>query len=171
MRELDNGSKQWTFRGRSTGEFKFGRAGTGTDQIGMLFEVLDGEWAGRKSVWYGTLGSSDAIALAREAIEACSGKPLEKWTDVFGAATPRGNHLYLEELKKSEVTLVFEQRPDDDRPRLCFINRVGVFMKDELDARGVKGLLSRLDRESPSDRPARGSRSAAQDDVPPEAYR
>lgn len=124
------------YPGRCTGErdVKFGRASTGTEQIGMLFEMTDGEHKGRTFTWYGSLGSEASVALVRGVLEAC-GWDGKSWTK-------------LGPLDKAVVLEFKEDADDDGNPYtyLAYVNRIGVAMKDELDVKERARLLANLDR-------------------------
>ena len=145
----DEDTQQWIYGGRCTGEFKFGRAGTGTEQIGIRFAVEYGERAGDRAVWYGTLESPQARELVQEVIEACTGKSFEDlggWKRFFSQAKPMGKVLFLPALQVERVSLVFQQRSGDEQPRLTFINREGIAMKDAIDVEDRAELLKLFDR-------------------------
>lgn len=168
---MQNDVKQWFFEGRATGLFKFGRAGNGTEQIGVLFEVLEGPWSGRKSVWYGSLSSEESQALVKEVLEAASGMTIASWWDFFRPAKAKENGaLLLEALRLQALTLVFRQEADDDRPKLAFVNRIGIAMKEPMSGQEVSTFLRSLDGATRNGTSSRSRKSPSDEDLPPEAH-
>lgn len=133
------------YPGQCTGEkdVKFGRASTGTEQIGLLFRMTEGEHKGKTFAWYGSLKSPESIELVRGVLEAC-GWDGKSWTKLGPLDAP--------------VSLVFDEQQSEDGEVfvvLAYINRLGLGMKDELDQKARQSLLARLDKMNGAGAPVR----------------
>ena len=150
-----------TYRGKCTGvrDVKFGKTANGGEQIGLLFEIIDGEYRGARIAWYGSLTSTASIQFVRNVLLTC-GWDGGSWTNLRG-------------IDRRAVSLVVEEERDPKgviRPRLKYINaETSVMMKEELSADEVSSLLDSLDRvegdAASANGRAAGAATPAQDDV------
>jgi hypothetical protein len=126
-----------TYRGRCTGvrDVRFGRTTSGGQQIGLLFEITDGEYRGTRVPWYGSLTTPASIQLVRSVLMTC-GWDRQSWTALRG-------------IDRRTVMLVVEEERDPKgviRSRLKYINNdTTVVMRDELSPDEVQTLLAGLD--------------------------
>lgn len=104
-------------RGKSWG---FGKAGTGTEQFAILFELLDYEEGARTITWYGFFNSEENGRRALKTMRICGWN--EDSTDVLN---PQG-------LDRNEVELVIEHEERQNgemQARVRFVNAIGVSLK------------------------------------------
>ena len=126
-----------SYRGRCTGvrDVRFGRTTSGGEQIGLLFEITDGEHRGARIPWYGSLTSPASIQLVRSVLMTC-GWDGQSWTALRGID------------RRTVMLVVEEERAPKGviRSRLKYINNdTSVVMRDELPPDEVQTLLVHLD--------------------------
>lgn len=119
-------------------EWALGRAGTGSEQIGILFALTELAHAGRTIMWWGHF-TEDTLEHTLKALRACG------W---------QGDDLTkLDALGVNEVSLVIEQETDRDgvlRDRVRWVNRPAMLViKDRLTvaeqvafAKGIKAKIA-----------------------------
>lgn len=149
-------------RARSWG---FGRAGTGTEQIGIMFDLVDGPDAGRQIIWYGFFNSEENGRRALKVMRVCGWD--EQAEDVLN---PTG-------LDKNEVELVIKHERDRDghaQTRVAFVNAIGVIMKPMTDdektrlANKLRGWMKPANGAAsrPAAQPRASGAALAEDDIP-----
>lgn len=126
-------SKKIKVKARATAEsHEWGFASTGTEQVGMRVEILDGELAGNHVTWYGYF--TDATE--------------ERTLDALKVAGWDGSDIInLPGLGSTEFELVLEEEIDDRGNtylRPTFINRIGVAMKSKMDAQQKAAFAARM---------------------------
>jgi hypothetical protein len=113
---------------------KFGRASTGTRQIGVRCRITDGEHKGKTLLWYGSF-TDNSIAITMRGMRAL-GHTGRVPSDCDGFYAPN----------VTPAMAVVEHNPDNDgklRARIAFINGGDIVMKQEMDA----NELAAFDRE------------------------
>ena len=124
--------------GRCTGarDVKYGKRASGEEQIGLLFEITEGEHKGTRLSLYAGLESDEAIQFVRRVLVAC-GWDSRSWSELRG-------------LDRNGVMLVVEEERDArgiPRLKLRYVNPMtAVNMRAELAPEEVQSLVSRLDR-------------------------
>ncbi len=147
---------------------ELGYASTGTEQIGMKVELLDGEFANNTVTWYGYFSS----AAEERTLESLK---IAGWTG--------DDIINLPGLGSAEFELQLEEHEDKEtgEPYLkpTFINRIGVAMKNTMDAsqkaafaarmRAVTGRAQSAPRPNGNARPtpSRSTHSGYDDGAPP----
>jgi hypothetical protein len=125
--ELENGK----YRAKAvTGQWGIGKAGTGTPQVGIQFELLDR--GGESITWYGFL-SDKALPVTVKALRACGWEGADL-SDLTGLDT-------------HEVTLVVENEEYNDKwsPRVKFVNsNAGLSMNNVLEGDGLKAFAAEM---------------------------
>lgn len=115
----------------------FGYANTGTEQVGILVECLDGEFKGKQFTWYGFFTpAAEERTLEQLMIAGWDG------TDVIN----------LPGLGTTEFELQLEEQEDHDENgspagtfwRPTFINRIGVAMRNQMDDQQKRAFAARL---------------------------
>jgi hypothetical protein len=133
-------------------EWALGRAGTGAEQIGILFALTE-PYAGRTVMWWGYF-TEDTLEHTIKALRACGweGDDLTK-LDTLGA---------------NEVSLVIEQEPDREgelRDRVRWVNKPATLaLKERLSADEQVTLAKRIKAKIAG---VRAERAAAGDDEIP----
>jgi hypothetical protein len=143
--------------------------GTGTDQVAVEFEIVDGEEKGRRITWYGYFTEK----TEERTVEALR---IMGWTG--------GDIAQLNGLDANEVELVIEIDEYDgkERSKVQWVNRVGgLALKNRLDparraqlADRLRGRIAAVDQKlaaakSGGTAPAgqySGGQSPANDDIP-----
>ena len=114
-------------------EWGLGVSKTGTEQVGVMFEILSGEYAGKRRTWYGFF-TDKTVDRTLESLEHC-GWNGESIKDLSG-------------LDRNEVSIVVDHEEDQDgnlRERIRWVNsQGGLALKDKLDLGGVQALESRI---------------------------
>lgn len=127
-------------------DFALGEAGSGTEQIGVLVQFLDGPNKGKRRTWYG-FWTEDAAETTIKALRALGWKT--------------GELDDLDDIINGEALAVVVHEPDQKnvmRDRIRWINgNMGVAMKKQLDtaakarlANRVRGLAARLGGGAPA---------------------
>lgn len=125
------------YRGRCTGvrDIRWGYSAAGNEQIGVLFEITDGEYAGQRLVFYASVATPDARAFARQALMS-AGWDGKSWDAMFGlGSVPCRLVVELEQNERGRTV-----------PRLKYVNReVAVSFKNQMQRGDVVSLTKRLD--------------------------
>lgn len=159
--------RQVVSQGRCTGpsDVRFGTSDTGTEQMGLVFEVTKGEFEGRRVPWYGTVASDDALALVKETL--------------LNAGWDGGSLTVLNGLGDRLVQLVIDVIELEGRdgqlreaPKLRFVNRLTqANMKNPIEGddrdRLAKSLEARMRKLDNGGRSSTGR--AHHDESSPEA--
>jgi hypothetical protein len=114
-------------------EWDLGKAETGTDQVAVVFEYVDGDQKGKRITWYGFL-TDKTIDRTVEALKLLSDVEVPDLADLKG-------------LDRNEVELVVEEDTYNDktRDRVVFVNRAGgLALKNRLDVGEKAALAERL---------------------------
>lgn len=143
------------------GEFEFGHAGTGIPQVGVRIDLLDGELQGQIVTWYGyfTEKSQDRTLDQLE---------IAGWNGADG-----NDFVNLTGLGSTEFELQLEEEDDKDEQgnpagtywKPAFINRMGVAMRDKMDANAKLAFAAEL-RGAILSRKPRGTQPAQQRRAP-----
>ncbi len=114
-------------------EAALGVAGTGTEQVGVAFEITEGPAKGYEITWYGHF-TPKALERTLESLRYC-GWEGDDITDLRG-------------IGKSEVQLVIEHEEKNDgtmQARVKWVNRSGgLAMKERMNAGQAAGLAKRI---------------------------
>lgn len=132
-------------------EWGLGTASTGTEQIAVLFDILQGPDAGERITWYGFF-TEKTWERTVESLRACG------WT---------GSDLsVLDGLDANDVQLVVENEQNDQGqiyPRVRWVNKVGggLGLKQQLEpaaartfAQRMRGQILAFDQENGKPKPA-----------------
>lgn len=146
---------------------KLGRAGTGTDQIGVACRIIGGAHDGQMHTWYGFF-TQDTVDRTLESLRCFGwhGTDITNLTrDGFGTELAQG--VFGEEEQPGTGAVV---------TRLKWINSAGVAMKDVLGTDDAKALARRVStyidrgKAAPMRPPSSGSQSlpatGGDDDIP-----
>jgi hypothetical protein len=112
-----------TFRARAT-EGAMGRAGTGTEQVAVAFELLDDEHKGQIYTWYGYF-TPETMERTFEALSNAG------WDGISGLHELRG-------LGSTEVSIVLKEDSykGNKQTKVAFINKAGgLALKERLDVK------------------------------------
>lgn len=118
-------------RGKSWG---FGVAGTGTEQIGVTFEIVeDGDECGKSITWYGHFNTEENGRRALKAMRACG------WDEQGDPIDPKG-------LDKNEVELVIEEEDYNgtSNSKVKWVNAIGAASMKPLAADQKAKLTGKL---------------------------
>lgn len=139
----------------------FGFANTGTEQVGFRVEVIDGELAGQSYPWYGYF------------TDASGARTLEQLKTAGWADDDDGWRAFSEKhlpgLGTTEFELVLEEEAELDESgnetgtsiRPTFINKLGVAMKNQMDANQSRAFADRMRAQFGGPRAPQGQRRAA----------
>lgn len=129
----------------------YGKAGTGTHQIGCMLTIVEGPFAGRAYPWYGSF-TADATPITMRGMRAL-GFEGDDLVDCSG--------MYKPDVKAIGVLEVDQDRDGNPRRRFSFVNGFGVAMKETLQggdlaafAKQMRGTIARLGGAGGNDRPA-----------------
>lgn len=119
-------------RAIATGEFEFGLASTGSEQVGIAVRVLEGEFDGRVFTWYGHFTEA-AVERTIEALKH-AGWNGEDFANLPGLGS-----------REFQLTLTEEQNQRGELFwRASFINPIGVAMKNKMDNASKASLAKRI---------------------------
>lgn len=125
------------FKGRVVaGSQTFGRAGTGTEQIGLACEVTEGDRKGRQYPWIGPLNDQANIERAMRTLVYAGWDGVTFDEKLTGLGS-----------KDVMLTLEEDEYQGEKRERVAWIDdpdSAGVFMKDTYDVAEKKDFFSRL---------------------------
>jgi hypothetical protein len=145
-----------TYAARAT-EAGLGKTSKGSEQVAVQFEIVDGEYAGRRLTWYGYF-TDKTVDRTLESLEHCGwdGKSIQ---DLAG-------------ITRNEVAIVVDHEPDDKgniRARIrCVNSQGGLAMKERLDLGAMVALEQRLKGKilaREQDRRNRGDAGQGDDDL------
>jgi hypothetical protein len=114
------------------GSHVYGFASTGTEQVGVRVECLDGELAGQSVTWYGYF------------TEQSERRTLESLAIMGGDIN---DVIPLPGLGSTEFELVLEEETADDGSvhyKPAFVNRIGVAMKQQMDEGQKRAFAARM---------------------------
>ena len=114
------------------GSHDFGVAGTGTEQVGVRVQALDGELAGQEFVWYGFFTEA-SVEMTLAALKT-AGWDGEDFVNLPGLGSTTFSLTLQEEVGQDGET----------RLRATFINPLGVPMKEKMDDRAKNALAARI---------------------------
>jgi hypothetical protein len=119
-------------------EYAFGMTTTGREQIAVVFEILDEQFAGQRITWYGFFGDDPGrgtktpTEITVEALRNCG------WS---------GNDLAdLSGIDANEVILVVEQErfKGELHARVKFVNRPSMPLKSRLSPAQVQAFAAKM---------------------------
>lgn len=152
---------------RATGEqdVQFGYAGTGSEQIAVVFRITKGDYQGHEITWFGSFASEKSTEIALKALRNCGWKGTNV-TDLAG-------------IDSEEVELVVSEDNDQDgnpRIRVQWVNKPGtgrVQMKQTMDpgakaafAARLKGQVIAMDKGGGAAAPAKAAPAARNGGAP-----
>lgn len=135
--------------------FEFGHASTGSEQIGIQFQLIGGDRDGDSIVDFAYFTPA-SMKFTFEKLRNCGWDGSEPFIDLpgFGSA-------------EVELVLEDEEYEGEVRERVVFVNRIGIPMKNKMDAAAkadfatrMRGEVAAFQQESGIARPAQ-SRGAA----------
>jgi len=117
-------------------EWGLGQSSKGTEQVGVLFELTEGDAKGIRITWYGSF-SEAAAAFTLKGLRACGWEG----TDVLELETAHAG------LDKNEVSLVIEQEEYQGKTsaKVQWVNPIGgVGLKTPLDPAQKQSFAARM---------------------------
>jgi len=101
----------------------FGLAKTGTEQIGVSFEVAEGPCMGQRAPWYGFFNSEENAKRAMSAMRRCG------WDGTGPVTEAQG-------LDKNDVEIVVEEEEygGEKRTKVAWVNAIGVALNPMPDS-------------------------------------
>jgi hypothetical protein len=114
------------------GSHEFGVAGTGTEQIGLRVQVLEGEHEGQEFVWYGYF-SEAAVEMTLQALKT-SGWDGSDFVNLPGLGSTMFSLTLQDETNQQGENVL----------RATFINPLGVPMKEKMDDSAKAALAKRI---------------------------
>lgn len=113
-------------------QWEIGITSTGHEQVGVMFEVVDGERSGQRFAWYGHF-TEKATDRTLDSLRHCG------WV---------GNDITdLQGLDANEVQIVLEEDTYEGKTRMkvAWVNRAGAaIMKTQLDPNAARAFAARL---------------------------
>lgn len=155
------------FRGCSTGpnDFTIGRTSDGVTQVGLVWEIVDGDHEGRRFPKYFTVDDADGVERLKKALRASGWDGVSSLTELKGLGS-----CFCELVIDTEEWPVASGKV---RSRLAFVNPLTqAIMKAPIEGKDRAKEIAKLDGllrgngVAPS-----SSKSSPGDDLPPEAYR
>lgn len=117
----------------------FGVAGTGTEQIGVSFEITEGDYAGKRVGWYGFFNSEENAKRAMRSMRTCGWDGQGPVTEADGLDT-------------NDVEIVVEEDSyqGETKSKVAWVNAIGVALKpmSEEQQQALNARLSRWQKPS-----------------------
>lgn len=153
-------------------DLQFGKAKTGSHQVGVQFRVIRGVCEDERITWYGSFANQKAQEITFKGLQAMGWNPstgLETAVDVLMEPTP------------VEIAVITDDYNGVSKLKVMFVNRIGVVMKERVTGgeltsffREMAGAVTAFSRDGGSRenereqqrREYQSSRSAPTDDVP-----